>query len=723
MSLKVYNKKRKFNQTPEPRGKTAKGTGPLQFAIQMHSATRLHWDFRLEFGGVLKSWAVPKGPSLNPLDQRLALFVEDHPIDYGSFEGIIPKGNYGAGTVMLWDRGTYVERGSEGRKDSEAAMKEGLEKGHITFVLNGEKLKGEFALIKLKKASEQNAWLLVKKRDEYSTYKRTEIPKNVSVKSGRTLEEIAKESEKAGDVWISHKKNEISPRDRKKMQLPKKVEKKLEPKKVDIKKERKPSSIKDPMPRKIKPMIPTVSRYDVDSKKWIMEPHVGGLRALSEIENKRVHLYSKSGLPFEKKFPKVIDDLRSLDLQAVLDGEIEDSIYYVYDILYFQGRDLRKKPLEERKRILKTAFSDTSAVKHIGAGKDVAKNPDSIYQSGTSSDWLILSNGSSPEKKIEPSRKLEETRSRAVAKKKSDKVSPQIVTDAKLTNLNKIYWPKEGYTKGDLIAYYDKIADAILPYLIDRPESMNRFPNGIEAAGFYQKDMTGYHPKWLKTKRIFSESADKTIDYVLCQDKRSLLYLANLGCIELNPWFSRIQKLDYPDFLVIDLDPDDNPFDYVIEIAHEVREVLESIGANCYCKTSGATGIHIGVPTGAKYDFDQVREFAEEVCKIIAKKYPSTTSVERNPQRRKKKIYLDFMQNRRGQTLAAPYCVRPKPGAPVSMPLEWKELKPGLKPEDFNIENAIQRIQKKKDPWKPILGAPIDLDKCFKTLRKKYDKN
>src|SRR5262245_7524894 len=200
--LKLYHRKRKFDQTPEPRGKIEKSRkGPLRFVVQLHRATRLHFDLRLEFGGVFKSWAVPKGPSLNPLDQRLAVFVEDHPIEYGSFEGIIPKGNYGAGTVMVWDRGTYVERGSEGRADSEAAMKKAFEKGHITFVVDGEKLKGEFALIKLKKDSSEKAWLLVKKRDEHSTYKRSENPHELSVKTGRSIDEIAREAEDDGDVW------------------------------------------------------------------------------------------------------------------------------------------------------------------------------------------------------------------------------------------------------------------------------------------------------------------------------------------------------------------------------------------------------------------------------------------------------------------------------------------------------------------------------------------
>ncbi len=292
------------------------------------------------------------------------------------------------------------------------------------------------------------------------------------------------------------------------------------------------------------------------------------------------------------------------------------------------------------------------------------------------------------------------------------------ILEPRLTNLDKIYFPDDGISKGDVINYYKSISKYILPYLKDRPQSLNRQPNGIAAKGFYQKDVTGHIPRWLKIERIFSESADKTIDYLVCQDERSLLYIANLGCIEINPWFSRITNLDNPDFMVIDLDPDGNSFKHVVDIAHQFRELLDKIGVRSFCKTSGATGIHIGVPTGAKYDFDIVRMFAETVCRIVAKKNPATTSVERNPQRRRGKIYLDFMQNRRGQTLAAPFCIRPHPGAPVSMPMEWKDLKPTIRPGDFNIYNAHRFISKADSVWRGVLGKAVNLKSCLAALNK-----
>ncbi|OQW49331.1 MAG: hypothetical protein A4S09_12510 [Proteobacteria bacterium SG_bin7] len=674
MSLKVYQRKRNFNETPEPKGKVLKSKkGNPRFVVQMHAATRLHFDLRLEFDGVFKSWAVPKGPSLNPLDQRLAVFVEDHPLEYGSFEGIIPKGNYGAGTVMLWDEGTYLERGAENRQETEVNMKKNFEKGHLTFVLSGKKLNGEFALIKLKKSNDEKAWLLVKKRDEHSTYKRSEIPDNISVKTSRTIDEIAEESEAKGNVWLPGKKRKDSSQ-------------KLE---------------KDPMPRKIKPMIAITSRGEVNGDDWIFEPKLDGLRAIAEVEGKRVHLYSRSGLPFEKKFPQVVDELGTLNLNAVFDGDILKSRYVISDILYCDGRDIRKEPLSYRKEVLANLIGKGKHIELISGSskskKHIAKNLNSKYHSGTSTDWLIVEGRT--EKKRTSNIKTEEVR---------------------LTNPDKIFFPNDKITKGDVFKYYQEVSQYILPFLKDRPQSLNRHPNGIHQAGFYQKDMTGHIPKFLKTERIFSESADKTIDYVLCQNESSLLYIINLGCIEINPWFSRVGSLDNPDFLVIDLDPDGNEFHHVIEIAHQVREILLNVGVESLCKTSGATGIHIAVPTAAKYSFDDVREFAEIVCRIIAKKFPATTSVERNPSRRKKKIYLDFMQNRRGQTLAAPFCLRPRDLAPVSMPLSWKDLKSGLTPEDFTIKNAVRLIPKQVRHWSPVLEKGINLNACLKVLRKKF---
>lgn len=291
----------------------------------------------------------------------------------------------------------------------------------------------------------------------------------------------------------------------------------------------------------------------------------------------------------------------------------------------------------------------------------------------------------------------------------------------KLSHLDKVFFPDDGYTKGDLIDYYAAVSKFILPYLKDRPESLNRYPNGIYGESFYQKNMPDLHPKWVKTKLIYSDSHKKEIHYFVCNDKASLLYMINLGCIEINPWFSRINNLGFPDYSVIDLDPEDVSFDKVIETAQVVKEVLDEVGAKGFCKTSGATGMHVYIPLNARYNYDISEKFALLIAKIVHKKIPNFTSLERSPGKRKGKVYLDYLQNRAGQTLVAPYSVRPRPKATVSTPLAWEELKKGLRPQQFTIKNLIERLKKKGDIFKPVLGASVNIEKCIKILESNID--
>lgn len=285
-----------------------------------------------------------------------------------------------------------------------------------------------------------------------------------------------------------------------------------------------------------------------------------------------------------------------------------------------------------------------------------------------------------------------------------------------LTNLDKIYWPKEKYTKGDLIEYYITVSKYILPYIKNRPHSLNRFPEGIKGFSFYQKDVKEKVAKWITTEEVYSESNDENIHYYVVTNEASLIYMANLGCIEINPWFSTTKKINNPTFLAIDLDPLDISFKHVIETAHAVKEVLDKAKCTAFCKTSGATGIHIYVPLNAKYDFEISREFAHVIAEMTHNLVPKITSIERTPAKRKKKVYIDFLQNRIGQTLAAPYSVRPKPEAPVSTPLEWKELKTISAPEDFTMMNIMKRLKKKGDIFKGVLGKGIDIEKCLNNL-------
>jgi bifunctional non-homologous end joining protein LigD len=281
-------------------------------------------------------------------------------------------------------------------------------------------------------------------------------------------------------------------------------------------------------------------------------------------------------------------------------------------------------------------------------------------------------------------------------------------------NLNKIYWPKEKITKRDMLNYYYQASSFILPYLKNRPQSLNRFPNGINGESFYQKDVTGKVPDWIEKHPYVSEGQQK--NFMLCNNEATLLYMASLGCIEFNPWSSTISKPDHPDWCIIDLDPDKNSFDQVIETANVTRQLLQDAGIDCYCKTSGSTGLHIYIPLGKKYTYEHSKEFGRVIAHLVNQQLPRFTSIERLISNRNRKLYIDFLQNRPSATLAAAYSLRPKPGASVSMPLHWEEVKQGLKMSDFNIHNAIARLKEQGDIFKPVLGKGINMSQALKKL-------
>lgn len=820
MALRNYNQKRKFDKTPEPKGTLHKKGKKLRFVVQKHDATRLHYDFRLEMQGVLKSWAVPKGPSLNPDDKRLAVQVEDHPYDYRNFEGVIPEGNYGAGTVIVWDEGTY-EAYEEGDED-EKLLVAGLKKGDLKFVLHGKKLQGAYALVQIKK--DPKNWLLIKKKDEYATEKDVTI-QDESVKTGVTVDDAGTDP-----VKDMKKSNKIT---------------------------------KQEMPHKVKPMLATLAEQPFNNENYLYEIKWDGYRAIAEIEKRDVRLYSRNNQDFSEKYSLITEELADIEHDCVLDGEIValDSqgnakfqllqdygmhrkaqlMYYVFDILYLDGYDLRNVPLLERKKLLKEILNETSHIKysdHIDtqgielfkAAKAknlegiIAKRKNSTYTSSRSDDWQKIKNiqmqeavicgytepkgsrkefgalilgiyenkewryvghtgGGFDEKKlvsikqilkplirkkspftIEPATnapatwlqpkivcqvKFSEWTNEGIMRQpvflgiRDDKKAEEVMQETtghihsakkstvqnnngklKLTNLDKVYFPEEGYTKGDLIAYYESIAEYILPYLKDRPQSLNRFPNGIHGESFFQKDIDKA-PKWIKTVPIYSESNKKNIDWLICNNKDTLLYMANLGCIEINPWNARYQKKDYPDYLIIDLDPHGIEFKETIRTAHCVKEIMDSAHIDSFIKTSGKKGLHILVPLKAKYTHDQTKQFAEILANVVFQELPDITSVVRNPKKREHKIYIDFLQNREGQTIAAPYCVRPTVTASVSTPLDWKEIDESMHPTDFTIKNTLKRLQKNGDVWKNFkkhkgINMLKSLDVLFKL--KKQDK-
>ncbi len=832
MPLQEYRKKRDFAKSPEPAGKTAadREGGPLHFVVQRHQAAHLHYDLRLELNGVLKSWAIPKGLTLDPEQKKLAIMVEDHPLEYLTFEGVIPRGSYGAGTTIIWDEGEYRWAGAAGRRESEKAMNEGLEKGHISFILKGGKLRGEFALVRLKRGKENN-WLLIKKHDEFS---HPEPLWNEEHKKGKTGPH--RESSKAAsdpDAAMVHLDD-----------VP----------------------VTDTPPR-ISPMLATLIENPFDREGWFFEIKWDGYRAITEVVKNNVRLYSRNDKVLNNQFPALIDTLEKLPFDAVLDGEVvvlDDAgkasfqllqnhlrtgegllAYYVFDILYLNEHDLRNIPLRRRKHILaqilpalpnirisdhieEKGISFFRAVQKNGVEGIMAKNGASIYQSGARSwEWLKIKNTLSQEAVIggftapRGGRKhlgslllgayedndlvyigrsgggfTEDELSRVHAKLKplitntspfrsspqtdtpATWVKPELVCEVRfsewtdegymrqpvflglredispfdvrrerpekdivapgtyrfktlekdkaritidgielhLTHLDKVFWPDEGYTKGDVINYYRAMAPVILPYLKDRPESMHRFPDGITGQSFFQKNVDDKIAPWIETVSVASESEEREIRYLLCQNEASLVYMANLGCIELHTWNSRYRTPDNPDYLVLDIDPLDIDFRYAAETALATREVIEFTGAKGFCKTSGATGLHIYIPMGAKYTTEQIQQFAHLINLLVHERLPETTSLARPPGRRAGKVYLDYLQNRRGATTAAPYCLRPRKGAPASAPLRWEEVNEDLSPANFHIGNMAKRIDKIGDIWKGVLRAGVDMESCLERL-------
>jgi DNA ligase D-like protein (predicted polymerase)/DNA ligase D-like protein (predicted 3'-phosphoesterase) len=626
MALTGYRQKRSFNKTPEPTGGKP-SEDSLIFVIQKHDASHLHYDFRLEMEGVLKSWAVPKGPSTDPAVKRLAMMVEDHPFDYRNFEGIIPKGQYGGGTVIVWDEGTYepAEGKFKTKKERDKNLLSQLYKGKIVITLKGKKVKGQYALVRSRYQGE-NSWLLMKVEDKYA--KTTDITKkDKSVLSGKTISQMEKEPDR---VYGSKLKKVVK------------------------------ETGEDLPPLKLKPL---------DDK-------TSGLKQNGDAKANAQRAKASAKLPdSEAKGSKPAQNVKKTSTKQTT-------------AIAAPG-----KPAPEKRKTVAKKAAKTAAKIAAKSVSDTAAKDSSALPSKTNKAPLLADDSKNETKKVGGK-------------------------ELKFSNLDKIYWPKEGIEKRAVLNYYASVAAYIMPYLKDRPQSLNRHPNGITGQSFYQKNIAGKFPSWIETHDYKNTSKEGEKKFFVCTDEASLLYLANLGCIEINPWHSRVSAPDNPDFCIIDLDPDTNPFEQVIETAQMVRRVLESLDVPSYPKTSGSTGIHIYIPLGGKYDYEQSKMLAELIVNLVHREIPAYTSLERSPSKRKGKIYLDFLQNRSIQTIAAPYSLRPKPGATVSMPVSWDEIKPGLSMSDFHIGNALERIESDPDIFKPVLGKGIVLEKVIAKLEK-----
>ncbi|MGH7602399.1 MAG: DNA ligase D [Gemmatimonadaceae bacterium] len=888
-NLATYRAKRSPDRTPEPMG-SGSGAPSNLFVVHKHAARNLHFDLRLEMDGVLRSWAVPKGPSYDMADKRLAVKVEDHPIEYGDFEGNIPTGNYGAGGVIVWDRGEWIPL---------EPWREGLEKGKLLFELKGYKLHGKWTLVKIKKSEKD--WLLIKERDSYVKSPGDQFPEE-SVLSGLTVDEVM-----AGLGPGAKIRKALEASDTQRVH-------------VDA--------------RKVEAMHCETADAAFTRDNWLFELKLDGYRLIASKSKGEALLLTRNGNDYTGVFPEIARAVKALPYdECIIDGEVVVSdekglpsfarlqqrgrlssamdvrraavelpaTFYAFDLLAFEGFDLRLLPLSERKKFLAEAVPKLGALRwldHIeregeaflaqvtamGLEGIVAKKSNSKYRGGRSADWLKIKAEKTGDFVIVGYTKPKGSRSHLGALQLADLVDGTLVyagrvgtgfndellkelrslldpierndpscagpivtrgdeplrsdqipdtktttwvdavhvcevryrewtpdgvlrhaaflrlrhdkrahecerqgweagggkgeaggagegggkreegsgeagggrgeaagaslgphttkeggiedgfADAEhdpplpppkaavqkniaFTNLKKIYWPAEKYTKGDLVDYYRAVSKWMLPYLDNRPLVLTRFPDGIDGKSFYQKDAPVFAPEWMRTIPIWSEDTQREIRYFICDSEEALLYLANMGSIPLHIWASTEGSLEQPDWCVIDLDPKEAPFSDVIRCAKVLHRVCEAVGLPNYVKTTGKTGLHILLPLAHQCTYEQSRMLGELLARIVLRELNDVATITRHVTKRGDKVYLDYLQNRHGQTIVAPYTVRPLPGATISMPLLWEEVDGSLDPKTFTIRNAIDRMETLgTDPVAPVLESKPDLSQVLARL-------
>jgi len=853
-NLSAYRAKRSPDTSPEPVGTVSVVPGRL-FVVHKHAARQLHFDLRLEMDGVLRSWAVPKGPSYDMNDKRLAVKVEDHPIEYGDFEGVIPAGNYGAGGIIVWDRGEWVPLED---------WREGLAKGKLLFELRGHKLHGKWTLVKIKKS--ERDWLLIKERDAWVKEPGDQFVET-SVLSGLTVEEV-KEGRGPGAKLRAASEAAGARAGR-----------------VD--------------PRTVEVMLAEPADYAFTRDGWLFELKLDGYRLIAGKSGGEAVLVTRNGNDYTAVFPEVARAIKAIPYDNfIIDGEVVvmdphgkpsfarlqqrgrlsspieikhasvelPATFFAFDFLAFDGLDLRPLPLSARKALLLEGFPKVGVIRaldHIeregnavldqvialGLEGIIAKRADAPYRKGRTDVWLKIKAESTadfvivgfteprgarahfgalqladmvngrlvyagrvgtgfddkllaelksllgpivrrdppceppagaseiPETKtttwVEP-RHVVEVKFReftpdgllrhaafarmrfdkkphecerqhasadappppSVAPLESDEALPEMSRaeaapvpsvaaaprqpasrTVALSNLKKIYWPGDGYTKGDLIEYYRAISPWMLPYLANRPLVMTRFPDGIDGKQFYQKDAPEFAPEWIQTVPIWSEDTQRDIRYFVCDGVDALLYIANLGSIPIHIWNSRVGSLEQPDWCVIDLDPKDAPFSDVIRTARAFRALCETIELPSYVKTTGKTGLHILLPLGRQLTYAQCRTLGELLARVVLRELGDIATITRHVTKRGVKVYLDYLQNRHGQLIVSPFSVRPLPGASVSMPLVWDEVNESLDPRNYTIKNAVERMERLgSDPVLPVLGDKPDLSRVLERV-------
>lgn len=794
-ALDRYRDKRDFQRTAEPAGGAVAETDGFSYCVQQHAATRLHYDFRLELGGVLKSWAVPKGPSLVPGEKRLAVQTEDHPVEYGSFEGVIPEGEYGGGTVMLWDRGTWSPVG-----DPEAA----LAKGKLELELHGEKLRGKFVLVKT--GSDGPEWLLIKRTDEHAQKKGSvEIVETEtrSVASGRDLAEIA--ADEGGTAKQQKKAKRVTQASAAR------------------------AAGDDPLPSYVEFQLATLVDSPPDGDAWFHEIKLDGYRVQCRIDGDHVEVLTRNRVDRANEVPAVVRALRELGVgSALLDGELvwfdQDGrsvfaklgealakggrgvAFVAFDLLHLGGRDLRRLPLAERKVELKRLLDGASLplryLDHVvGEGPAflaaacdhrlegiVSKRSDAPYRSARGRDWLKIKclrrqelvvvgytppthardrfgslvlgvyeddallyagrvgTGFDREDRSQIAAKLEALATDACPLAKKPRapgltrvqwVRPELVaeiaftewtTDGRLrhpsfqglrddkaatavarehaapanepritlSHPNKVLVADVGLTKLALAKYYEAIAPRMLPHIYGRPLMMLRCPDGTGAPCFYQKHAGHALPEGVIAFDLREDDGTRAT-YLAVESVQGLVGTVQMGALELHVWGSRRSAVEKPDRLVLDLDPDPTvDFAAVVHAASEVRDRLADAELESFVMSTGGKGLHVVAPLDPVHPFDVVkawaRRFAEQLVRAAPTRYIATASKER----RRGKIFLDYLRNGRGASAVCPYSTRARPGAPVAVPLSWDELVDMHAPPQLGTDAVLARTD---DPW------------------------
>ncbi|HET6159663.1 MAG TPA: DNA ligase D [Dongiaceae bacterium] len=821
--LSLYRKKRDFSVTPEPSGDARVAAGN-RYVIQLHAARRLHFDLRLEIDGVYKSWAVTRGPSLDPKDRRLAVEVEDHPIEYGTFEGTIPKGEYGGGTVMLWDRGQWVPEG-----DPAKAHK----KGHIALEFRGERLKGRFDLVRMADRDEgkgkqtRHNWLLIKKSDRFAKpgHGDAAIARATSIKTGRTMRQIA---EGNGPVWDSSRSESAMKRNVAAME-------------ADA------SGKPGKLPAIIEPELTSLVDAPPNGTNWVHEVKFDGYRMGARIENGKAKLITRSGLDWTRKFPTIAkalgktriksawfdgevvvpdeDGLSSFSSlqRALSEGDDKQMVFYLFDLPHLNGRDLRDLPLIQRKQALRDILTATKANgvlaysdHHEAEGSDffkaacnmalegvVSKRKDSPYRSGRGRDWVkskcvdrdeFVIGGYTPSRagrgigsllvghydgkrlaydgragtgfghkesvaleKTLRTRQVDECpfpdmerahkvralwvkpelvaeighrgrssdgllRQASYAGLRSDKPAKQVdrsdrlrtaaetgepmVGGVKISHPTRVVDPTTGATKLDVAQYYARVAETLLLDMGDRPVAVVRNPDGITGQSFFQR-----HPQQTLAGRISTVKDPEDKEQLLCvRNAHDVITLVQFGVIEIHPWQTHIDKLDKADRFILDLDPaPDVPFEAVILAAQLVRRRLEALALKSIVKTTGGKGLHVIVPLRPAASWPVAKGFARAIADGLARDEPRIFLAKASKAARKGRIYVDYLRNDRGSTAVGAYCVRARPGLPVAMPLDWRAVKEGLQPAEYNLETvtkvALPKEWRAAQTWRQGLDA------------------